>query len=178
MQQLSLNIADPLVARAALFLSTHGEPYTTSRAVAERFRKHHKDVIRAIEKLLQHIPNSEFGQRNFAPTYFIDQWNRSKPEYHLTHDGFALLSMRFTGREALAWQVAFLEAFNALEAELQARTARYAAALDQVRPCLRPIVEATEAGDSRQAIGICVGKSPASITYHRRQARRLGLLNR
>lgn len=178
--QLTLNLPNPLAARQALFLSTDGQPFTTSRAVAERFGKTHKDVLRAIESLLIAMPDPEFSRRNFAPRKYQYTTARNQlreaPEYHLTHDGFALLAMGFTGREALAWKIAFLQAFNALEAELHARTARFATALDQVRPMLRPVVEATEAGYSRADIAAPLGKSPASVTYHRRAARRLGLL--
>lgn len=153
--QLTLNLPNPLAARQALFLSTNGQPFTTSRA---------------------DMPDPSFTERNFALSTYLDSTGRSLPEYRLTHDGFALLAMGFTGREALAWKIAFLQAFNALEAELHARTARFATALDQVRPMLRPVVEATEAGYSRTDIAGPLGKSPASVTYHRRAARRLGLL--
>lgn len=174
--QLTLNLPNPLAARQALFLSTNGQPFTTSRAVAERFGKRHRDVLKAVKHLLADMPDPSFTERNFALSTYLDSTGRSLPEYRLTHDGFALLAMGFTGREALAWKIAFLQAFNALEAELHARTARFATALDQVRPMLRPVVEATEAGYSRTDIAGPLGKSPASVTYHRRAARRLGLL--
>ena len=185
--QLALNLPNPLAAREALFLSTDGQRFTTSRAVAEHFGKKHKNVLRAIENLLADCPDPAFHRLNFEPMIYLDTAGkgarREQREYRLTHDGFAFLAMRFTGTEAMAWQVAFLQAFNAFEVELQAtkaelhaRTARYAAALDQVRPMLRPVVECTEAGYSRADIAAPLGKSPASITYHRRTARRLGLL--
>ena len=174
--QLALNLPNPLAARESLFLSTDGQPFTTSRAVAERFGKKHKNVLRAIENLLAEIPDPDFSRLNFEPRNYIDERGKTYPEYRLTHDGFAFLAMRFTGKEAMAWQIAFLEAFNALEAELAARTARFATALDHVRPFLRPIVETTERGFNRAEIGLLLDKSPASITYHRRAARRLGLL--
>lgn len=174
--QLALNLPNPLAARQALFLSTDGQPFTTSRAVAERFGKHHKNVLRAIETLLADIPDAEFSRLNFEPRNYTDERGKTYPEYHLTHNGFAFLAMRFTGKEAMAWQIAFLQSFNAMEAELTARTARYAVALDAIKPSLRPTVEGTEAGQSRAAIGAALGKSPAAITYHRRCARRLGLL--
>lgn len=177
--QLALNLPNPLAAAQALFLD-HGHPVTTSRAVAERFGKLHKDVLKAIDNLIANCPDPEFHRRNFAPMIYLDVAGkgarREQREYHLTRDGFAFLAMRFTGAEAMAWQIAFLEAFNALEAELTARTTRFATALDQVRPFLRPVVEATEAGYSRSEIAEPLGKSPASVTYHRRSARRLGLL--
>lgn len=174
--QLALNIPNPLAARQALFLSTEGQPFTTSRAVAERFGKNHRDVLKAIKNLLAALPDPEFGRRNFAPSSYLNEQNKPQPEYRLTHDGFAFLAMRFTGAEAMAWQIAFLQAFNALEAELHARTERFAHALDQVRPALRPVVEGTEQGQSRAAIAEPLGKSANAITYHRRAARHLGLL--
>lgn len=173
--QLALNLPTALAARESLFLD-HGEPYITSRAVAERFGKKHKDVIRAIENLVANIPDPEFSWRNFAPRNYIDRRGKTYPEYHLTHDGFALVAMRFTGAEALAWQIAFIEAFNALEAELRARVEREAAALHTLRPVLAPVVAGTEAGQSRTEIGQAIGRSANSVTYHRRSARRLGLL--
>lgn len=174
--QLALNLPSPLAARQALFLSTDGQPCTTSRVVAERFGKNHRDVLKTIKNLLANMPDPVFAERNFALSTYTDSTGRTLPEYRLTHDGFAFLAMRFTGKEAIAWQIAFLQAFNALEAELLARTVRFAAALDQVRPALRPVVEGTEAGLSRAAIGESIFLSPAAITYHRAQARRLGLL--
>ena len=178
--QLTLNLPNPLAARQALFLSTDGQPFTTSRAVAERFGKRHRDVLKAIKNLLADMPDPDYRERNFAPTIYEVPGPkgavRKEPEYRLTHDGFALLAMGFTGRDALAWKIAFLQAFNALEAEAVARTTRFAHALDQVRPMLRPVVECTEAGYSRAEIARPLGKSPASITYHRRAARALGLL--
>lgn len=174
--QLALHLPNPLAAREVLFLSTDGQPFTTSRAVAERFGKQHKHVLRAIETLISDIPDPAFTGPNFGLSEYVDPTGRRLPEYRLTHDGFALLAMGFTGRDALAWKIAFLQAFNAIEAELRAKTERFAAALDQVRPMLRPVVECTEAGYSRADIAAPLGKSPAAITYHRRAARRLGLL--
>lgn len=166
--QLALNLPNPLAARQSLFLSTDGQPFTTSRAVAERFGKNHKDVLKAIKNLLANLPDPAFRERNFAPTIYQVPGPkgavREELEYRLTHDGFAFLAMRFTGKEAMAWQIAFLEAFNTLEADLTARLTREADALNTLRPMLRPVI----AGP--------LGKSPASITYHRRSARRLGLL--
>ncbi|WP_420554000.1 Rha family transcriptional regulator [Neptuniibacter marinus] len=176
MSQIALNLPNPLAARESLFLSTDGAPFTTSRAVAERFGKQHKNVIQSIENLITNCPDSEFSQLNFQPAEYLDAQKKPRIEYRLTHDGFAFLAMRFTGKEAMAWQIAFLQAFNALEAELRTKEARFAKALDHVRPTLRPIVEGTEQGQSRADIAAPLGKSVNSVTYHRRKARELGLL--
>lgn len=175
--QLTLNLPNPLAARQSLFMSTDGLPYTTSRAVAERFGKNHRDVLKAIKNLLADMPDPEFSRRNFAPRDYLDGRGKTQPEYRLTHDGFAVLAMRFTGRDALAWQIAFLQAFNALESELSAQRDRYVGALDILCPPLRPAVECTQAGQARTAIASVIGKSCASVTYYRAKARRLGLLS-
>jgi Rha family phage regulatory protein len=178
--QLALNLPSRLAARQSLFMSADGRPITTSQAVAERFSKSHKNVLQAIQNLLVLIPDPRFAELNFQLSIYQIQGGKSSrraaPEYRLSRDGFALLTMRFTGREALAWQIAFIEAFNDMEAELQAEQARCTAALDQLRPNLRPVVNGTKAGLSRQAIGFEISKTCASVTYHRGQAKRLGLL--
>lgn len=162
----------------------HGRIFTTSRKVAEHFGKSHKNVLRDIATLLDEIsrlnfePRDSVGLRNFAQSTYTDQRGKTYPEYHLSHDGFSLLAMGFTGREALVWKIKFIDAFNAMESELHARTARFAAALDQVRPNLCPVVEGTQGGLNRAAIAAPLGKSCASVSYHRNAARRLGLLER
>lgn len=163
----------------------HGNSVTTSLKVAEHFKKRHDHILRDISALTIDLNGPNFGgiesnfgfiERNFAPSDYIDSRGRVKPMYRLTRDAFSLLAMGFTGREALVWKIKFLDAFNAMESELHAKTARFAAALDQVRPNLRPVVEGTQSGLNRAAIAAPLGKTCAAVTYHRNQARRLGLL--
>lgn len=153
----------------------HGHIFTTSIKVAEYFGKRHDDVLKVINAVVKRTVSPEH-LRNFAAMSGLDQRNRQRNFYHLTRDGFVFIAMGFTGPDADAWKWKFLDAFNAMEAELNARTARYAAALDQVRPNLRPVVEGTEQGMNRAAIAGPLGKSCGSVTYHRRSAHRLGLL--
>jgi Rha family phage regulatory protein len=150
--------------------------YTTSRKVAEHFGKLHKNVLRDIDRLLAVLPDAEFGRLNFEPSTYLNEQQKPQPEYHLTHDGFAFLAMRFTGKQAMYWQLAFLAAFRQQEADLAAANARYLAALDAIRPSLRPVVKDFEDGLPRSDTAMWLGKSPAAVTYHRSQARRLGLL--
>lgn len=159
-----------------LLVSRQGDRiYTTSLKVAEFSKKRHTEVLRAIETKLMVLPE-KFSQRNFASAIYLDRQKKPRLMYEMSEEGFALTMMGFTGKEALQWQVDFIDAFMAQRAALAQLTARFAHALDQIRPCLRPVTEATEQGLSRIAIGGPLGKSPASITYHRRSARRLGLL--
>ena len=100
-----------------------GNAVTTSRKVAEVFEKQHKDVLRAIREL--EMPE-DFGQRNFAPSEYEATNNLGKtvkyPEYLITKDGFSLLVMGFTGKKAMEFKIAFINAFNTMEEELKRQT--------------------------------------------------------
>ncbi|MDR2152605.1 MAG: phage regulatory protein/antirepressor Ant [Helicobacteraceae bacterium] len=91
--------------------------FITSRDIAAVFEKRHSDVIRGIEAL----PLDEYRQRNFASAEYIDDQGKPRKEYNITRDGFALLAMGFTGAKAYQWKVAFIDAFNKMEAELKKR---------------------------------------------------------
>lgn len=94
---------------------------TTSLHIAEKFGKHHKDVLRRIEAL--DLPE-DWQRRNFtllSRTITVNNGaQQNQPYYELTRDGFALLVMGFTGKRAMAWKITFLEAFNQMEAKLRA----------------------------------------------------------
>jgi len=113
---------------------------------------------------------------NFQPISYRDAMNREQKMYRMDRLAFSVLVSRFTGTKALAWQLEYHRQFALMESQLQAKKERFASALDQIRPWLRPVVEATEQGLSRAAIAVPLGKSPGAITYHRRQARRFGLM--
>jgi len=97
-----------------------GHPVTSSLRVAEIFGKQHKNVIQRINALIAECPE-EFGRLNFQPSSYINQQGKAQPSFNLTRDGFALLAMGFTGPEALAFKLAYIERFNAMEAELGGR---------------------------------------------------------
>lgn len=88
---------------------------TTSRIVAESFGKRHDDVIRRIRSL--EIPPG-FSARNFTAADYRDAQGKPRPAFEMTRDGFSLLVMGFTGKQAMEWKIKFLEAFNAMEREL------------------------------------------------------------
>lgn len=93
-----------------------GIPTVSSLHIAEHFGKQHKDVLRAIQSL--ELP-SDFGQRNFTPSSYVNEQNKMQPMYNITRDGFTLLVMGFTGKKAMEWKVRYIEAFNQMEAELK-----------------------------------------------------------
>ena len=43
---------------------------------------------------------------------------RPSPVCHISRDGFTVLAMGFTGKRAMAWKLAYIAAFNAMEAHI------------------------------------------------------------
>lgn len=95
---------------------SNGKVTTTSLKIAEVFCKPHKDVLKAIRSL--ETPE-DFNRRNFSPVEYSDAKGEKRPAYCITKDGFTLLAMGFTGAKAMQFKIAYIEAFNAMERELQ-----------------------------------------------------------
>ena len=95
-----------------IILSTqNGEPVASSREVAKRFGKEHKHVLAAIRQILA-AENS--ATKFFHETAFEYRGQRF-PEYLMNRDGFSLLAMGFTGKEAVQWKLKYIQAFNEME---------------------------------------------------------------
>lgn len=100
------------------FIDTDGEELTTdSRKVAAVFGRRHDNIVRDIRALRNQLPSNRL--LNFEETVF----SRSNPSggcqidstsFRITRDGFTLLVMGFTGRRALAFKLAYIDAFNAM----------------------------------------------------------------
>ena len=90
----------------------------SSRQVAEKFGKLHKDVLENIREIIK-AENSAltFYQEN---TYKAGT-GKSYPEYLMNRDGFSLLVMGFTGKDALHWKMKYIAAFNEMEAKLNSK---------------------------------------------------------
>ena len=114
-----------------IILSTqNGEPVASSREVAKRFGKNHRDVLRAIDDLLEGVrkiaqtpknlaaENSAATQMFFKSEYTHPQNHQKYPMYLMNRDGFSLLAMGFTGKEAVQWKLKYIEAFNQMEKQL------------------------------------------------------------
>lgn len=98
----------------------NGRPATTSLEVSRYFNKRHDHVVRSIRDLLDNCPK-EFTAPNFGVSEYTDETGRTLPLFILYRDGFMLLVMGYTGKKALAVKLAYIEAFNRLEAELAAQ---------------------------------------------------------
>lgn len=97
-----------------------GRPATTSLEIAQFFGKQHQHVMRSIDDLRSNTPES-FSASNFGRAEYSDGQGKTRPMFILYRDGFMLLVMGYTGKKALAIKLAYIEAFNRLEAELAAQ---------------------------------------------------------
>lgn len=97
----------------------NGGYFTNSLDVAERFDRTHKDVLRAIDRVLKDCDDADFRERNFTPSSYLSEQNKELRAYDFTRAGFALVVMGFTGAAAIKWKIAYLKAFDALEDEVR-----------------------------------------------------------
>lgn len=96
-----------------------GGVFANSRDVAEFFDKAHAHVLRDIDLMISEAPeaSSNFG---LCP-YSAVSGGREYRSFDLTRDGFTLLAMGFTGAKARQFKLAYIDAFNRMEAQLWSR---------------------------------------------------------
>ena len=103
------------VKYAINLISENGQVVVSSREVAENFGKEHRNVIQSIENIS--AENSAVTQMFFKTTYTAGT-GKAYPMYLMNRDGFTLLAMGFTGKEALEWKLKYIDAFNQMEQKL------------------------------------------------------------
>lgn len=129
----------------------------SSREIAKRFGKNHRDVLRAIEDILEGVrkiaqtPTEEGLPKNgdtpmFFKTEYIHPQNHQKyPMYLMNRDGFSLLAMGFTGKEAVQWKLKYIAAFNAMEKQLaEQHKCRQTLQDARIRAALQSVSEAQQ----------------------------------
>ncbi|MDR1424276.1 MAG: Rha family transcriptional regulator [Azoarcus sp.] len=193
-----------LFPETLLVESKGGRIYATSLKVAGHFHKLHRHVSRSIESLIWTLAEPGFHRPKldgeteshppkldgeidpsddlsaafpdlFVPFIYTTERGRSYRAWRITHNGFALLTMGFTGKQALRWKLDFLAAFRALERELAILKERESLALYNLRPRWKAIVERPDLPRAG-LIQLTGHKSPGSITACRRRMREVGLL--
>jgi len=98
-------------------------PVVSSRKVADVFDKQHAHVMRDIQDIIKDL--SRIGEKdwenNFIESTYKDSYKRKQPEFLLTHDGFVLLTMGFSGKKALRFKIAYINEFNKMESFIESR---------------------------------------------------------
>lgn len=96
-----------------------GQAVTTSLKIAEVFGKRHDHVLKSIRSL---DCSDDFRAPNFREAEYTDAQGKPRPMFFVTRDGFTLLAMGFTGKAAMQFKVAYIEAFNAMERTIKEST--------------------------------------------------------
>jgi len=91
----------------------HKIAFTDSLIVAEKFEKHHKVVLRAIDNIAK--MDKELLRK------YKGSNGKEYRKYDMTRDGFSMLVMGFTGKKAFKWKKEFLKAFNTMEQIIKQR---------------------------------------------------------
>ena len=96
------------------------EAMTTSLLVAEKFHKQHKVILRRIDGLIEDMRTAQnCAVQNekvlFSRGYYVNAQNKRQPMYYMNRDGFMLLAMGLTGKEALKWKLDFIKLFDNME---------------------------------------------------------------
>lgn len=123
------NQVTPLYAeRNPVVTIRDGEAFANSRDVAAFFGKQHFAVLRDVRNLIEKAP--ELARANFVAFKTNDLTGESTSHFDMDRDGFTLLAMGFTGSKALKWKMAYIKAFNAMEAEIKRQAAEGRQAVD------------------------------------------------
>lgn len=94
----------------------NGKPVTDSLVVAKVFGKNHKDVLRDIRML---ECSEEFRERNFALSSYKSVQNKELSKFIITKDGFTILAMGYTGKQAMQFKERYIQEFNRMSEMLQ-----------------------------------------------------------
>lgn len=93
----------------------NGVAVVSSRVVAKDFGKRPSEVNRKIRDLIGELGCVQNCTDLFIESQYLDLQGKERLEYWMTRDGFSLLVMGFTGKEALQWKLKYIEAFNKME---------------------------------------------------------------
>lgn len=97
-----------------------------SLQVAEKFGKRHDKVLRAIDDLQDSLPKNGESSKLFVKSRRKASNGHIYRMYLMNRDGFSLLAMGFNGKDALAWKLQYIKAFNQMEKLIQEKsTAAY-----------------------------------------------------
>jgi Rha family phage regulatory protein len=88
---------------------------TNSVLVARKFGKKHKHVLESIRNILSTAENPSVLSM-FQEATYVNEQNKKQPMYVMNRDGFTMLAMGFTGKQAMNFKVDFIAAFNKMEA--------------------------------------------------------------
>lgn len=94
-----------------------GKPVTTSRQMAQRFKKRHDNIIRLYRTRIEGRHSQEFIALNFEVVEYLDAKGEAREELLMTKNGFIAMATKLRGAEE--WQERFIAAFDAMTEQLE-----------------------------------------------------------
>ncbi len=98
----------------------------SSRDVADVVGRPHKQLMRTISTMLQHL-GKETGRRKFAPanffipTTYTDEQGKERPCFYCTKMGCELVANKMTGEKGTLFTAQYVIKINSMETELEKR---------------------------------------------------------
>lgn len=121
-----------------VFRGQNDQVITTSLKVAETFEKEHRNVLKSIRKLMS-ATNVAVAQM-FDETTYVNEQGKEQPMFVMNRDGFTLLAMGFSGEKALEFKIAYIDAFNKMEAELKSQQTKQLSAAESLLQSVQLLV--------------------------------------
>ncbi|MCM3628792.1 Rha family transcriptional regulator [Paenibacillus glycanilyticus] len=112
-----MNVLTKFEGEFGLTVNEEGQVVANSIRVSEYYSKEHKDVMKKIRGFIELIP--ELGQRNFAPSSYINEQNKRQPMFEMDRQGFSMLVNKFTGDEATIFTYRYTKAFEEMAEEIK-----------------------------------------------------------
>lgn len=124
-----------------VFRGANNQALTNSLLVAKEFGKSHDNVLKAIRSLISEgvVKNNETPMFE-EMEYKNEQNGQSYPMFVMNRNGFTLLAMGFTGKKAMQFKLAYIEAFNKLEEEIK-KSAKPMSQLEIAQIAINQLVE-------------------------------------
>lgn len=134
-----------------VFRGENNQALTNSLLVAKEFGKEHKHVLETIRKLVgTSDEKSAFVENQKLTQMFELTWQelpmpvgdgtKKAPVYVMNRDGFMLLAMGFTGKKAMQFKLAYIEAFNNMEEEIR-KSSKQMSQLEIAQIAINQLVE-------------------------------------
>ena len=120
-----------------VFRGQNDQVKTNSVLVAKVFNKEHSKVMRDIANLKC---SNDFRAANFGLSSYVNEQNKEFPMYEMTKDGFTFLVMGYTGQKAAEFKEAYINAFNAMEAELNSQQTKQLSAAESLLQSVQLLV--------------------------------------
>lgn len=143
------------------------KPITDSLTVATVFEKTHDKVLRDIRGL---SCSKEFRLANFGESSYSNKQGRTMPKYIMTEQGFVLLAMGYTGKDAMRFKEAYIAEFERMREELRQQTTTNQSQLPQsYLGALKALVVQVEKNDQLEADKLmlrqCLAEAQPKLTY-------------